>query len=153
VFIASAFAPSCSNEVIVYPHEAVSNILQTHNGDRMAFMRPVLGIFPALFFYRGVTDLNIAVHMAPFREMEEARRYYRWHMHIYPRKHRLPIDRAGAEIGFDTNVIEVLPENSAAALRRWYMSDHQEDLVVRKEDGSPNLELVEKFRRVVALRR
>lgn len=151
VFIASAFAPTCSNEVIVYPHEQVSHILQMHNGDRMGIMRPVLGIFPALFFYRGITDLNIAVHMAPFREMEAARHYYRWHMHIYPRKPRLPMDRAGAEIGFDTNVIEALPENSAAALRPWYCERPREDLVARREDGSPNPKLMDEFRKLMAV--
>ncbi|MEW6034306.1 MAG: hypothetical protein AB1603_05585 [Chloroflexota bacterium] len=150
VFIAAAFAPTCSNEVIVYPHEPLSHILQTHNGDRMAIMRPVLGIFPALFFYRGITDLNIAVHMAPFREMEEARKYYRWHMHIYPRKPRLPMDRAGAEIGFDTNVIEALPETSAQVLRRWYAEPPREELVARREDGSPNPKLLDEFRRLMA---
>ena len=151
VFIASAFAPTCTNEVIVYPHEHKSHILQTHNGDRMSIMRPVLGIFPALFFYRGITDLNIAVHQAPIREMEHARSYYRWHMHIYPRKPKLPIDRAGAEIGFDTNVIEALPETSAAVLRRWYSERPREDLVAKREDGSPNPKLVDEFNKLMAV--
>ena len=116
----------------------------------MSLMRPVLSLFPAMFFYRGITDLNIAVHMAPFQEMEEAREYYRWHMHIYPRKSQLPVDRAGAEIGFDTDVIEVLPEKSAHVLRKWYMGQVEEDLVAKREDGSPNPRLVEEFHKAVA---
>ncbi|MBI2855136.1 MAG: hypothetical protein HYX87_09510 [Chloroflexi bacterium] len=151
VLIASAFAPTCTHEIIVYPHEPISHILQTHNGSRAAMMRPVLGIFPALFFYRGITDLNIAVHMAPFRQMEEARKYYRWHMHIYPRKSRLPMDRAGAEIGFETNVIEALPESTASALRQWYIERPRPDLVAKREDGSPNPKLMDEFNKIMAV--
>jgi galactose-1-phosphate uridylyltransferase len=149
VFIVSAFAPTCPNEVLLFPQEPISHILQTTREERNKLIRPALGILPALFFYRGVTDLNIAVHMAPFKEMAKARRYYRWHMHIYPRKHRLPIDRAGAEIGFETNVIDVLPESSASLLRQWYQEKPRADLIVRQTDGSPNRTLMKEFQRLM----
>ena len=109
----------------------------------------MLGVFPALFFYRGITDLNIAVHMAPFRQMEEARSYYRWHMHIYPRRPRLPSDRAGAEIGFELNVIDTLPENSAAVIRDWYRQGPREESLARLSNGEPNPWLVKELRRVM----
>jgi galactose-1-phosphate uridylyltransferase len=131
VFIASAFAPTCPDEVIVFPRYPLANVLQTTSHDRRTIICPVLGVFPALFFYRGITDLNIAVHMAPFRQMEEARSYYRWHMHIYPRRPRLPSDRAGAEIGFELNVIDTLPENSAAVIRDWYRQGPREESLAR----------------------
>ena len=149
VFIAAAFAPTCPEELIIFPKEHITNILQTNSYDRKRFVRPVLGVFPALFFYRGVTDLNIAIHMAPFREMDEARRYYRWHMHIYPRRSRLPVDKAGSEIGFATEVIDTLPETTAMAVRRWYQEGPNEALVAKLRDGTPNPKLLEAFHRFV----
>lgn len=153
VFVASAFAPTCPNEVLLFPLEPISHISQTNRAERNGLIRPALGIFPALFFYMGVTDLNIAIHMAPFGEKDEARQYYRWHMHIYPRKHRLPVDRAGAEIGFDTNVIDVLPENSASLLRQWYRDGPKEELIVKQPDGQPNHTLIREFRRMMGQQR
>jgi galactose-1-phosphate uridylyltransferase len=150
IFIASAFAPTCADEVIVFPREQISHILQTSVHDRKRIVSPMLAIFPALFFYRGKTDLNMAVHMAPFREMEEARRYFRWHIHIFPRRSSLPIDRAGAEIGFETNVIDSLPEMTAEVLRSWFVEGPREDRVARLRDGTPNQRLVEQFHRFVA---
>ena len=148
IFVASAFAPTCPDEVIAFPKHNVAHILQTNAADRKRMIGPILGVFPALFFYRGLTDLNIAVHMAPFAEMEAARRYFRWHMHIYPRRPRLPSDRAGAEIGFGTNVIDVLPERSAELLRSWYEGGPQEKLVAHRPDGSPNEKLLEQFHKL-----
>ena len=105
-------------------------------------------IFPALFFYAGVTDLNVAIHMAPFAEREAARKYYRWHMHIYPRRPTLPIDRAGAEIGFETNVIDALPERCAEVLRLWYKDGPREEHLARTPEGETSPRLVELFRRM-----
>lgn len=152
VLILSAFAPTSSDEVIIFPREPISHILQPSKADRKRYMDPILGIFPALFFYRGVTNLNIAVHMAPYQEMELARRYYRWHMHIFPRRSRLPVDRAGAEIGFGTDVIDVLPETSAFILKQWYNQPPREDFIIRLPDGSPNPRLIEEFRRLMGSR-
>lgn len=150
ILILSTFAPSCSNEVIIFPREPISHILQTTQSERKRIIHPILGIFPALFFYRGISNINISVHMAPFNEMESARKYYRWHMHIYPRRSRLPVDRAGAEIGFDTNVIEVMPETSAATLREWYLHPPKENLIASLPDGSPNAKLIEEFHKLMA---
>jgi len=149
IFIASMFAPTCHNEILVFPKEDISNIMQTTEYDRRRIIQPVTGIFPALFFYQGVTDLNIAVHMATFAEMEEARKYYRWHMHIYPRRSRLPIDRAGAEIGFGTSVIDTLPETTAELLRSWYRDGPREELIAKTDDGHPDPRLLEEFRKFV----
>ncbi|MEK7281722.1 MAG: hypothetical protein AAB037_05160, partial [Chloroflexota bacterium] len=148
ITILAAFAPTCPNEVLVFPNRAISHILQTTSEERRRLFRPVLGIFPALFFYHGVTDLNIAVHMAPYAQMEEARAYYRWHLHIYPRRSRLPMDKAGAELGFGTSIIDTLPEKTAEALRLWYRSGPQEEMVARRADGAPQQLLIEEFRRV-----
>ena len=149
IFIAAAFAPTTGNEIIAFPKEPLAHILQSSQEDRQRILRPLLGIFPALFFYAGVTDLNIAVHMAPFAVMEEARKYYRWHLHIYPRRPRLPVDRAGAEMGFDTDVVDVLPENCAQTLRRWYQNGPQKEFLVKMEDGTPSPALEDLFRRAV----
>jgi len=148
IFIAASFAPTCSNEVVIYPKEPISHILQTTPEQRRHIVRPALGVFPALFFYMGVTNLNIATHMAPFRAAEEARQYYRWHMHIYPRRSRLPVDQAGAEIGFGTQVIDTLPETTAHVLRGWYHQGPQEELLARSQDGTPHPDLVKEFRRI-----
>lgn len=146
-FIAAAFAPTCSDELIAFPKEPFSHILQTTSADRKRIIRPLLGLFSALFFYRGVTDLNIAVHMAPFREIEEARRYYRWHIHIYPRRSRLPADKAGAELGFETAVVDTLPEVTAERLRRWYQEGPKEEYIATSAEGLPNPKLVQEFHR------
>jgi len=87
--------------------------------------------------------------MATFAEMEEARRYYRWHMHIYPRRGRLPIDRAGSEIGFATDVIDVMPEVTAELLGRWYREGPNEELVAKTSDGSPDPGLMAEFHKFV----
>ncbi len=149
IFIAAMFAPTCPDEILVFPKEDIAHIIQTTAFDRKRIIQPVLGIFPALFFYRGVTDLNIAVHMAPFAQMESARRYYRWHMHIYPRRARLPVDQAGSEIGFGTGIIDALPEMTAELLRCWYRDGPREEMVAKASDGSPDPVLLEKFRQFV----
>jgi len=150
VFISAAFAPSCPNEVIMFPNQEVSNILQiTDSQQRQEMMRPVLGIFQALFFYKGITDLNISIHMAPFAIMEEARKYFRWHMHIYPRRSWLPIDKAGAEVGFETSVIDTLPETTAEMLKKWYTEGPEEEEIAKGKDGLPIPKLVEEFRRLI----
>jgi galactose-1-phosphate uridylyltransferase len=148
VFIVSAFAPTCPDEILVFPKEDIAHILQTTEYDRRRIIQPVLGIFPALFFCRGVTDLNIAVLMATSAEMEAARKYYRWHMHIYPRRPTLPVDRAGAELGFETNVIDALPERCAEVLRLWYKEGPQEEHLARTPEGEPSPRLLQLFRRL-----
>ncbi|MBI2852997.1 MAG: hypothetical protein HYX84_07860 [Chloroflexi bacterium] len=153
IFITAAFAPTCPDEILVFPKEDIAHILQTSERDRRRIIQPILGIFPALFFYRGVTDLNIAVHMAPYAGMEEARKYYRWHMHIYPRRARLPVDRAGAEMGFDTDVIDALPEMTAELLRRWYHGGPQKELVAKASDGAPEPGLFAEFNRFLQVHR
>ena len=142
VFIVAMFAPTCPDEILIFPKEDIAHILQTTAQERMRIIRPTLGIFPALFFCRGITDLNVAVHMATFAGMEKARKYYRWHMHVYPRRARLPVAQAGAEIGFGTEVIDVMPEHTAELLRRWYNGGPAQELVAKTSDGSfhPGLE-------------
>ncbi len=149
IFISAQFAPSFSNEILVVPKYDISHILQTGHIDRTELIRPALGVFHALFFYGGITNLNVAVHMAPFAEMEEARDFFRWHLHIYPRRASLPSDRAGAELGYDLNVIDALPENTAAKLRRWFDEGPREELLARRPDGSVDAKLVELFRRCI----
>ncbi len=148
VLIAASFAPSCPHEVLVFPRAEIAHILQTTESERKGLVRAALGVFPALFFYLGVTNFNLVVHMAPFREMEKARGYYRWHMHILPRRSRLPADQAGSEIGFDVNVIDVLPEITAGLLRRWYREGPQEELVAKGEGGRPDPFLLRAFHRL-----
>ncbi len=149
IFIVSMFAPTCRDEILIFPKEDIAHIIQTTAYDRRRIIQPILGIFPALFFYRGVTDLNIAVHMATFAEMEQARKYYRWHMHIYPRRARLPIDRAGSELGFGTDVIDTMPEVTAELLRRWYRDGPRVELIAKTSDGSLEPRLLEEFHKFV----
>lgn len=147
VFIVAAFAPVCPNELLVFPREEFSHILQMNYRDRKRIIDPIVGIFPALFFYSGVTNLNIAIHMAPFQNMEDARKYYRWHMHIYPRRSELPVDKAGAELGFWTNVIDTFPEKTAEVVRRWYTEGPNKELLA-KSDGKVNPDLLREFERI-----
>ena len=149
IFIAAMFAPTCPNEILVFPKEDITHIVQTAEADRKRIIQPVLSIFSALFFCRGVTDLNIAVHMAPFAEMERARHYYRWHMHIYPRRARFPADRGGSEIGFGTGVIDAMPEVTAEFLRRWYQHGPSEELVISASGGSPDPRLMAEFHKFI----
>jgi len=142
-------SPTVSNEM-KHCQRLIANIIQTTEYDRRRIIQPVLGIFPALFFCRGITNLNIAVHMAPFAEMEQARKYYRWHMHIYPRRGRLPVDQAGAEIGFGTGVIDTLPEVTAELLRCWYRNGPDMELVAKDSNGCPAPGLLEEFHKFVS---
>ncbi len=145
IVILAAFAPESNNELLIFPREPISHILQTSKAERKLITNPILGIFPALFFYLGVTDLNIASHMAPFREMENARSYYRWHMHVYPRRSSLPSDKAGAEVGYRTSVIDVPPETTARLVGSWYKEGPKRELVARQTDGGLNGRLLELF--------
>jgi len=136
VFISAAFAPKYNDEVIVVPKDPVTNVLQMDDGYMRKIMRPALGIFPALFFYRGVRNLNIAVHQAPFASIDSAESYYRWHMHITPRKEGIPTHVAGAEIGYDENIVGVFPEHTAEEMREWYRpSGPNEELVPESMRG------------------
>jgi galactose-1-phosphate uridylyltransferase len=123
VCISSPFAPRCNDEIIIVPTDPVTHVLQMDEDYMRSIIRPVLGVFPGLFFYRGVRDLNIIVHMAPFSEIDDAQCFYRWHMHIIPRKSGLPVSLAGAELGYGDNVIGVYPEHTAGILREWYAPD------------------------------
>ncbi len=149
IFISAAFAPTCADEILVFPGEDFAHILQISPADRRRIIKPVLGIFPALFFYRGITDINIAVHMAPFTGMDEARRYYRWHMHIFPRRARLPVDRAGSEIGFGTDVIDTPPEITAELMRCWYRRGPLGEFIARTSEDCPAPGLVQEFDRFI----
>ena len=66
-------------------------------------------------------------------------------MHILPRRSKLPADRAGAELGFDVDIIDSLPEHSAKMLRLWYNCGPKEEHVVRGWDGGLNHSLQEEF--------
>lgn len=129
VFISAAFSPKCDNEILVVPKTDVTHILEMDENHRQGIIRPVLGLFPAKFYYEGVTNLNIVVHMAPFDEIGN-KKIYRWHMHIYPRKSRLPIHIAGAELGYGDYVISAYPEDTAAKLRPWFVEGPNEELVL-----------------------
>jgi len=149
IFIVSMFAPTCPDEILVFPCEDIAHILQTTDYERKKISQSIQNIFRALLFCRGVTNLNIAFHMSNFTEMDQARNYYRWHMHIYPRRSRLPVDRAGSEIGFSTQVIDVLPEVTAELLRRWYKEGPSLELVAKNNDGTANSGLLAEFNKVV----
>jgi len=147
VYIGAAFAPKCNDEIIIVPKESISNVLQmdTENWKRM--IHPILGVFAGLFFYRGVRDLNISVHMAPFDKMEEMKDYYRWHMHVYPRKSSLPVHIAGAELGDEEYVIGTLPENTAYMLKQWFKFGGPDESIVPqnlKEEFKKHLEKTRK---------
>jgi galactose-1-phosphate uridylyltransferase len=145
IFVVSMFAPTCPDEILVFPREDIAHILQTTDHERKKISQSIQGIFRALLFCRGVTNLNIAFHMANFVEMDQARKYYRWHMHIYPRRSRLPADRAGSEIGFGTQVIDVLPEVTAELMRRWYKEGPSLELVAKNNDGTTDSGLLAEF--------
>jgi len=68
----------------------------------------------ALFLCRGVTDLSTVVHMTPLEEIEQSSRCWRSRVHVYPRRPRLSVDRAGAENRFQMDTVGVMSENSAA---------------------------------------
>jgi galactose-1-phosphate uridylyltransferase len=129
VYIGAAFAPRSQDEIIVIPKKAFSHIIQTNQNDRK-FIRCATGIFPALRYYRGITDVNIAIHMAPLEQIDEATFYYRWHMHIYPRRGHLPVDKAGAELGYGICVSSTFPEDEAEVLRDWFKSQPEEYRVI-----------------------
>ncbi len=150
VAVLANFAPTCSGELLIYPKEQFSNTLQMKENDRKYIIQPTLDALHSLFFYMGVTDLNVAIHMAPFKDMENARKYYRWHMHIYPRRSKTPVDRAGAELGFDTDVITVLPEKTAEIIRPWYTQGPNPELLVKSPDGSIDDKLLEEFDRFLS---
>jgi galactose-1-phosphate uridylyltransferase len=145
IYIGADFAPKKPKEIIVIPKSPFSHIIETTQDDRK-FIRSALGVFPAMRYYEEIYDVNIVVHMAPFSGVRNdgapnADLYYRWHMHIYPRRTGLPVDTAGAELGFDMNISSVPPETFAPKLRKWFQENPSEDLVVP--------ELVEDFKKTV----
>lgn len=71
------------------------------------------------------------------------------YVHIYPRRSGLPVDKAGAEVGFETNVIDTLPETTAEMLKKWYTEGPAGEEIAKGKDGLPIPKLVEEFRRLI----
>jgi galactose-1-phosphate uridylyltransferase len=134
VYIGACFAPTRPDEIIVIPKAEFANIIETSSPDDRTFIKAALGVFPALRCYRGVSNLNLAVHQAPFTALrvngESANQYYRWHMHIIPRSSGLPVDIAGGELGFGVTISASLPEELAQQIRHWYNRTPDESLVL-----------------------
>lgn len=143
-FIAAEFAPKFEHGLILFPAYPAANILQTSDGDRKGLVAAT-GTIPGLVFYLGVTSFNMAVHQAPFDDMDEARKYFRWHMHIWPRRATIHSDRAGAEVGYDTNVVGTFPETTAAKIRAWYAEGPRPEYVAKDLQGNPSPNLVKEL--------
>lgn len=84
--------------------------------------------------------------------MDEAQRYFRWHMHIWPRRATLHSDRAGAEVGYETNVVPTFPETTAEKLGKWYREGPNPEYVARTSDGRACVPLAEELSRVLSHR-
>ncbi len=140
-FIATEFAPQFEHGIIVYPNRPVANILQMSDAEKRS-LASATGAVPGLVFYCGVTSFNLAIHQAPFPEMEDAKNYFRWHMHIWPRRATINSDRAGAEVGYETNVIPTFPETTAQKLSTWYKEGPKADYVMKDRQGKPCVPLV-----------
>lgn len=128
VYIGTAFAPLVPGEIVVIPTAPFANIIETADVDRQ-FIRAALGAFPAQRFYRGVADVNLVVHMAPFEE-KSAADYFRWHLHILPRRSGLPVSIGGSELGYGESISTEMPEQLAHDLRKWYREHPDDDLVL-----------------------
>ncbi len=150
-FIAAEFAPQFEHGIIMFPNYPVSNILQMPENDRRALISAT-GTIPGLVFYCGVTSFNIAIHQAPFPDMEEARDYFRWHMHVWPRRATVNSDRAGAEVGYETNIIPTFPETTAQNLGRWYRERPNPEYVMKNRQGQPCEQLVKELQSVAGQR-
>lgn len=124
IYIGAPFAPKKDNEIIIIPKIQFSNILQTNENDR-EFIKSALGVFPALRCCLGVNDLNIVVHMSDFFDMTEKSKFYRWHMHIYPRKSQAISEIGGAEEGYNIRIISIFPEYTAEIIREWYKNPNE----------------------------
>ena len=128
VFIGTPIAPRYDGEVIVIAKQPVSHIFQTDAEMRRRIIKPTLGVFAASFYYCGRGNVNAGVHMTPFGTLQEmdaaAVSYYRWHMHIVPRKtldaSRGTVREAGSELLYDDYVIGEAPEDVATLMRRWF---------------------------------
>ncbi len=150
-FIAAEFAPQFEHGIVMFPNYPVSNVLQMPENDRKNLISAT-GTIPGLVFYCGVTSFNIAIHQAPFPEMEEARDYFKWHMHIWPRRATVSSDRAGAEVGYETNVIPTFPETTAQNLGKWYRERPNPEYVMRDRKGLPCGPLVQELLSVASCR-
>lgn len=122
VYIGTRFAPEYNNEIMIIPRINFTNITQTNESDRK-FIKSTLGIFHALHKYMDIQGANVVVHQAPFPTKPGAREYkeyYRFHMHIIPRRASPPSDIGGLELGYGFQKLDVLPEETAAILRPWF---------------------------------
>lgn len=134
VYIGANPVPSRPHEVVAIPKRQFSNILETSSTSDRTFIKSLLGVLPAMRYYLGISDLNMVVHQAPFDEIgvngNSANRYYRWHMHIYPRKSGPPSDIAGAELGSGISISTVMPETTAEQIRHWFRDVPDETPVI-----------------------
>jgi len=159
VYIGAPFAPKFSDEILIISKKPVSSILELEvREDRLSVMQPAWGIFPFLYFYRSVMNFNMVFHNAPISEIKNSSihpsKYYRMHIHIYPRKNGLPVDIAGAELGALCSVPSKLPEETAHYARLWYSSPYpSEEYLPKKQviiEGKPtevvDEELLDQFR-------
>jgi galactose-1-phosphate uridylyltransferase len=119
VYIGTRFAPTYNNEIMIIPRISVTNIIQTTESDRK-FIKSTLGIFHALYELMDCQGANVCVHQAPFPVADKVRDRYRFHIHIFPRKASPPSDIGGFELGYGQQILNVLPEETATTLRKWF---------------------------------
>ncbi len=141
VYVGASFSPRTTHEILVIPRFDASSILMTDGAMRQRMARPSLGVLHGLRLIYGIKDMNIVVHQAPYEDAP----WFRWHMHIYPRRLKQPpVDQGGEELGYETYPVEGVPEQTAKCLRPWYQQGASEQLLLRVGGETPD-QLAQEF--------
>lgn len=140
VFICADFSPITDDSILIIPKDNITSVLEMDSEDyRNRIMRPVVGVLNALYCYRGVRSFNIHVHMSPFeRDVSD---YYRYHIHIEPRKSGMPCHIGSIELGNTESVVTVYPEDTASVLKKWYIEGPNQELI--RDDIKEEIEKLE----------
>ncbi len=143
VFICSDFAPVSNDSILIIQKDNVVNILEMDNEQyRNKISRPITGIMNALYFYRGMRAFNLKVHMSPFSL--DSHKYYRYHIHIEPRRLGYPCDVGGIEHGSSDSIISIYPEETASVLRECFIEGPKPDKY--KDDIKKEIELIKRLK-------
>jgi len=119
LFINAPFAPKVPDQVDVIVKPQIRNMLELYDlgeSKRCEIARSMLGILHLLDNKRGVTDLNVITHQARFDQDGS----YRLHWHILPRNKRGFSWRWGGMEMEGAYVVDVYPDETAAAIRDHY---------------------------------
>lgn len=112
ILIYQPWAGSVSHETVLLPDDEAAGLADASDEALKTVAGALPAVASALASVRDDPAYNLVVHAGPSTD-PEARRWYRWHIGLYPRVNR----RAGLEIATGLGVNPTVPEQTAPILK------------------------------------